>query len=190
MQKQRAVKVLWRVMEKGPRSAALKTTERVLICPSDPHQKGKKWSEIPFICLQYFFCRILPGRQFPQGVILCCWSMCWRSARLQGRGSLGMGEASRCSKSGSTGLAGLKAFGFNKGKIQSFYTFPGESSLSLETRALPSRVISQQSRSLLCDKCSLLIIQEHAPLPRFHAALPSGPAVHSPNAAYHSKSSK
>lgn len=99
--------------------------------PQWPSPKRKKVVWNPIHLPSVLLCRILPGWQFPQGVILCCWSMCWRGRRLQGRGSLGMGEVSQCSKSGSTDLGGLKAFGFNKEKIQSFFTFPGESSLSL-----------------------------------------------------------
>lgn len=81
-------------------------------------------------------------------------------------------------KPGSTASAGLKAFSFDSGKNRDFFfcffffAFPAESSLVCQTRAFSSRVILWQSR-----KPALLIIQEHVPLPVFHAALPSGPTI-------------
>lgn len=59
-----------------------------------------------------------------------------------------------------------------KGKNRDFFAFPAESSLVCQTKALSSHVILWQSR-----KPALLIIQEHAPLPVFHAALLPGPAI-------------
>lgn len=63
---------LQRVMEEGPGAAALKAGGRVLSHSSDPYLKGKKLSEIPFVCLQFLFPGFCQGCSFPEGEQFFC----------------------------------------------------------------------------------------------------------------------
>lgn len=140
-------------------------------CSTAPVTLAKRknnWSEIPFVCLQNLFPGFYQGCSFPQEYFFVAEEA--RDARAPG-----MTEAGQCPKSGGADLAGLLAL--IREKIRIFLHFLLRAVSVCETAALPSHVILQQSRFFLCKKPSLLIIQEHVPLPMFHATPASGSAI-------------
>lgn len=167
---------LWRVTEESPGPAALKASEWEGAQPLRwPSLKGKKRSEIPFVCLQYLFPGFYQGCSFP-GEYFFVAEVRAREAQ----DSRVEGLQAWLRRVGAWNEVAQLQQGWKLlALIRVFLHFLLRAVSVCQTRALPSCIILRQSKSssLLCKKPPLLIIQEHVSLPMFHAALPSGPAM-------------
>lgn len=142
-----------------------------------PSLKGIKRSEIPFIHLQYLFPGFYQGCSFPGELFLCCWSM---RGEAQASRVEGLQAWLRWVSAWNPAVQLRQGWGvlaLIRETIRNFLHFLLRAVFVCQTRALPSCVTLWQSRSLLCEKPLLLIIQKRVPLPMFHAALPSSPAI-------------